>query len=477
MHHHHIPGTLNAHRPHTDPTPALLVFLRVHPTIKRLAIVGGEDSGFGDDDIPSGNVPYSQKRSDPQPFLPRLNIYTPCPRSSSPSSSTTPPTKQSSSKPALHGLGMRRRREKRHDVCSRLSTWGRRGHQNPGPEAKNLLMCLLPSPCSHHTPKTNRILRKQPPVTDADAEDVVLGGKVELRRVGRRRRAAAHGVTSQAAESPPAARLRLWSQGRCMRGLVPGGGALGVQWGACSCAGVTVHLLLTRLYAHLSRLRLDGKTAAIGLVRGVALLEVHSPVRGAELYEIVAAVLPRYPALRTLLLTRPPQHSGQLHDVSALGPAFTALTIAVHAVDAGDPISPCCTFHPHPQYLHTIILVSVHLHRPRLCTPIALAARSPSPSSPHRPLSPAFTLAPPPDAWAWEWDGWGDTGDVLTGVDAPALPLHALQPKALLEVRGRRGRQRVSREDAAHVAAWRWRCAGLECVRDGFRCVVAAGWE
>ncbi|KAJ7861848.1 hypothetical protein B0H14DRAFT_3616007 [Mycena olivaceomarginata] len=58
--------------PHTDPTPALLAFLRAHPTIEHLAIVGGENSGFGDDDTPSSDVPHSQKQSDPQPFLPRL---------------------------------------------------------------------------------------------------------------------------------------------------------------------------------------------------------------------------------------------------------------------------------------------------------------------------------------------------------------------------------------------------------------------
>jgi hypothetical protein len=40
--------------------------------IERLAIVGGEDSGFGNDDTPSSDVPHSQKQSDPQPFLPRL---------------------------------------------------------------------------------------------------------------------------------------------------------------------------------------------------------------------------------------------------------------------------------------------------------------------------------------------------------------------------------------------------------------------
>jgi hypothetical protein len=39
-------------------------------------------------------------------------------------------------------------------------------------------------------PKQGRILRKPPPVADAQVEDVVLGEKVELRRVGSVGRAA-----------------------------------------------------------------------------------------------------------------------------------------------------------------------------------------------------------------------------------------------------------------------------------------------
>ncbi|KAJ6508617.1 hypothetical protein C8R45DRAFT_448008 [Mycena sanguinolenta] len=124
-----------------------------------------------------------------------------------------------------------------------------------------------------------------------------------------------------------------------------------------------------------------------------------------------------------------------------------------------------------------------------------------SPSSLYPPPSP-FTLAPPPglrlaaahpDAWAWEWDGWGDAGDVLAGVDAPALALHALQPRPVPDVPadigdeesvlfdgdnngnyytyGDAGHGGLSREDAAHVAAWRRRCVGLECVR-----MVSGAW-
>ncbi|KAJ7844225.1 hypothetical protein B0H14DRAFT_3455669 [Mycena olivaceomarginata] len=129
------------------------------------------------------------------------------------------------------------------------------------------------------------------------------------------------------------------------------------------------------------------------------------------------------------------------------------------------------------------------------CTPLAVAVPSPA-------ALPAFALAPPlvlhtsaahPDAWAWEWDGWGD-GDVLAGVDAPALALHALQQhKSLTEdvdvgddesvmlemgnyctygnAAGKNG-SCPSREDAAHMAAWRRLCAGLESVG-----MVSGAWS
>ncbi|KAJ7898600.1 hypothetical protein B0H14DRAFT_174366 [Mycena olivaceomarginata] len=164
--------------PRTDPTPALLAFLRAHPTIERLAIVGGEDSGFGDDDIPSGDVPHSQKQSDPQPFLPRLTHLhappalavrllehiaaapfcapAPIPSRSSPSSSTTPPTKQSSSKPGLSAasLALLAPDPKRMtDVASvNLGPTG----APPRPRSRRCLTCLSPPPLLPSHPR-NRI--------------------------------------------------------------------------------------------------------------------------------------------------------------------------------------------------------------------------------------------------------------------------------------------------------------------------------
>ncbi|KAJ6582548.1 hypothetical protein DFH09DRAFT_1309504 [Mycena vulgaris] len=49
----------------------------------------------------------------------------------------------------------------------------------------------------------------------------------------------------------------------------------------------------------------DGTRIAKG-APGFALLEVRSTVRAAELYKVMHAVLPRFPAPHTLLLTRPP---------------------------------------------------------------------------------------------------------------------------------------------------------------------------
>ncbi|KAJ7809271.1 hypothetical protein B0H14DRAFT_2608167 [Mycena olivaceomarginata] len=481
----------------------------------RLAIVGGEDSGFGDDDIPSGNVPYSQKRSDPQPFLPRLThlhalptlvvrllehlaaapFCAPAPTSSrsSPSSSTTPPTKQSSSKPGLStaSLALLAPDPKRMTV-SRLSTWGRRGH-HPGPEANaaDVSVAVAPAPITH--PKQNRILRKPPPVTDADAEDVVLGEKVELRRVGSVGRAARTVPLYEGVGAAGGGRV-----GRAVGGVfVCGAGpsAKPTSAGADTdkaVQGVTVHLLFG-----------PWETAAIG-VGWVRAGEARESERQLEACAGRCASRGAQPSLRNrrrcpaalpsaahTAAHSPTQHSGQLHDVSALGPAFTALTIAVHAVDAGDPHLPLVARSTLTLNISTTISWSPCTSIALVCAPPSPSLRAPpSPSSPHRPLSPAFTLAPPPGLRPstahpempghGSGDGWGDTGDVLTGVDAPALPLHALQPKALLEVPvgddesvmfvdagnyytySDAGGSGLSREDAAHVAAWRWRCAGLE---------------
>ncbi|KAF8199998.1 hypothetical protein K438DRAFT_1823006 [Mycena galopus ATCC 62051] len=242
--------------------------------------------------------------------------------------------------------------------------------------------------------------------------------------------------------------------------------------------------------------------------RGVALLEVRSPVRVAELYKIVAGILPRYSALRTLLLTRPPDAGGS----SMMGPSVPpsprspSMFVPSPPSTPRSPISPSLRVPPSPLLPPPSpsqrLPPSPWLHAPP--SPSLRAPPSPS-ASLHPPPSPAFTLAPPPglhtsaahpDAWAWEWDGWGDAGDVLAGVDAPAVALHALQqhkplPDVPMDVdvgddesvmlergnyytygdaAGQPG-SGLSREDAAHVAAWRRRCAALECVR-----MVSGAW-
>jgi hypothetical protein len=133
----------------------------------------------------------------------------------------------------------------------------------------------------------------------------------------------------------------------------------------------------------------------------------------------------------------------------------------------------------------------------------SLLGASPSLS---RASSPASTLAPRRHklcTWAWEWDGWGDAGDVLGGVNGTGPALHAPRDKRLPDVpvgddesvfdggsyigfngydnndgEGGAGSEgdaggvaQLSREDAAHVVAWRRRCVGLECVR-----MVSGGW-
>lgn len=109
------------------------------------------------------------------------------------------------------------------------------------------------------------------------------------------------------------------------------------------------------------------------------------------------------------------------------------------------------------------------------------------------PLSP-LSLAPPPSLrppstfspispkydgdgageWTWEWDGWGDAGDLLAGasrpvhIDASADGDRDGESEEDLEGSGVGG---IGSEDAAHVAAWRRHCAGLECVR-----LVSGAW-
>ncbi|KAJ6589562.1 hypothetical protein B0H19DRAFT_1058565 [Mycena capillaripes] len=239
------------------------------------------------------------------------------------------------------------------------------------------------------------------------------------------------------------------------------------------------------------------KDAGIGkAVRGVALLEVRSPVRVAELYKIVAAVLPRYPALRTLLLTRP----------QGLQLATTSLSVppSPHSPSFFFPSPPSTpSWHAPPSPSLSLRVPRSALHAspsPSQRAPPSPSLRAPPSPSFHAPPSPSqmslslrAALPLPCDAWAWEWDGWGDAGDVLTALHAPchfatsqSYDLRHSREKRLPELLsplgnddesvldggfGADGGGGLSREDAAHVAAWRRRCAGLEC-KDGVGVVV-----
>ncbi|KAJ7659086.1 hypothetical protein DFH06DRAFT_1406107 [Mycena polygramma] len=248
-------------------------------------------------------------------------------------------------------------------------------------------------------------------------------------------------------------------------------------------------------------------------VRGVALLEVRSPVRGAELYKIVGTVLPSYAALRTLLLTRP--QGQQANSISIPPSPRTPSSLSSPRTPSPSmraPSSPSSRAPPSPRLrippspVHAPPSPSTPLRAP----PSPLLYPPPSPHSPSVRSSPSPTRtspysAPPsptptvrahptdPDApWAWEWDGWGDAGDVLPALHSPS-PGQPLGPPALLNL-GLGAREKrlpelpvgddegaldgsfgdtsdLTLEDAAYVAAWRRRCEGLECVR-----MVSGAW-
>ncbi|KAJ7237827.1 hypothetical protein C8J57DRAFT_1374817 [Mycena rebaudengoi] len=156
---------------------------------------------------------------------------------------------------------------------------------------------------------------------------------------------------------------------------------------------------------------------------GLTLLEVRSAVRAEQLYKIMQAILPRYRALRTILLT------------SSLPP----------------PPSPSPSPSPFP-------------------TPLPPLSHSPtsSPLSPNAPpVPPGLTFSFPPEPasapvqdqepepepqreWDWEWRGWDEAGD-RDGVETPVL----------------------SEEEATQIAAWRRHCVGLRRVR----MLSGAWWE
>ncbi|KAF7346482.1 hypothetical protein MSAN_01876300 [Mycena sanguinolenta] len=560
-----IPTTPTAlHPTRTDPTTRLLAFIRVHPTLERLAIVGGEESGFGDDEIPPEEPQQADedKHAPVVPFLPRLThlhalpalavrilegitaspFCAPAPSTTTP---TSTPTKQGLSAASLALLAPDPKR-------SRMSGWGRMGErESHTPEAdadappadatqtQTTGTATPPMATSTRTPSRERapqrIPRKPPP--SAFSEDghegaveveMVRGEKVELRRVGSvgraaravyvKARPAAASAASWVKTAPHAHPLRVLRVavprplyegaagggrvGRAVGGvLARGGGAGGAPAAKVQAEkrnrsksktrgteednrklGLAVHLLfgprverrtlekvLRTLGSGIDEVvvasipRLPPSAVAPGrgrsgreeepekklpqtgkLERGVELLEVRSPVRVAELYKIVAAVLPRYPALRTLLLTRPAEAGFSMGAPSVPPSPRSPSTFAPSAPSTPRvPTTPSLRVPPSPLMPPPPSPGLRAPPSPSLRAPPSPSARG-SPSSLYPPPSP-FTLAPPPglrlsaahpDAWAWEWDGWGDAGDVLAGIDAPALPLHALQPRPVPDVPG-----------------------------------------
>ncbi|KAJ7610434.1 hypothetical protein FB45DRAFT_942480 [Roridomyces roridus] len=189
---------------------------------------------------------------------------------------------------------------------------------------------------------------------------------------------------------------------------------------------------------------------------GIEVLEVRSAVRVAELRKIMSTVLPRYPTLRKLLLSRPPR------------------PISVPGSQPPSPRSPSFFFPSPPAtpgFLTSSSRPSSVISR---APPSVKIPHSPSPS-PSPPASPQSTLAVPPglaggrnpaylsspviapppkpaedDGWTWDlrFEGEGesdDDDDEGTGV--------------------------LSSSDAALVGAWRRHCAELECVR-----MVSGAW-
>ncbi|KAJ7501481.1 hypothetical protein B0H11DRAFT_1991876 [Mycena galericulata] len=233
----------------------------------------------------------------------------------------------------------------------------------------------------------------------------------------------------------------------------------------------------------------------------IELLEVRSAVRAAELYKIISAVLPRYPSLCTLLLTRPPpafpphSRTGSPRSPSFFFPSPPS-TPGFTSSSLRPPPSPSSRSPPSPTFARPPPSPSPSPPSPLgFLTSASPSAPSPSTSAPPSPAR--QTLAPPPlrplltplistkyddtGEWTWEWDGWGDAADILAGADG-ARSHTGLSPASLripmdvddeteeaFELDGSGGA--LSGEDATHVAAWRRHCASLACVK-----MVSGAW-
>ncbi|KAJ7449482.1 hypothetical protein B0H11DRAFT_2078872 [Mycena galericulata] len=233
----------------------------------------------------------------------------------------------------------------------------------------------------------------------------------------------------------------------------------------------------------------------------IELLEVRSAVRAAELYKIISTVLPRYPSLCTLLLTRPPpafpphSRTGSPRSPSFFFPSPPS-TPGFTSSSLRPPPSPSSRSPPSPTFARPPPSPSPSPPSPLgFLTSASPSAPSPSTSAPPSPAR--QTLAPPPPRplltplistkyddtgeWTWEWDGWGDAADILAGADG-ARSHTGLSPASLripmdvddeteeaFELDGSGGA--LSGEDATHVAAWRRHCVSLACVK-----MVSGAW-
>ncbi|KAJ7070629.1 hypothetical protein C8F01DRAFT_1226004 [Mycena amicta] len=263
----------------------------------------------------------------------------------------------------------------------------------------------------------------------------------------------------------------------------------------------------------------EGLDAAGVKVPGtIALLEVRSTVRVADLYKTVTTIIPRYPTLRTLLLTRPTRSNNagasSSNPPSPVSPTFyfpsppatpgfppTALSISLHP-----PPSPSfAAAQALPSSPHTLLPIppsptasSVYASAPS--TPTSLAPATPTYRRTSVALLPPGLLPPPSpsgstfsrrtatqSSWTWEWDGWRDAGDVLTdaGLDhwddeRERLYLEDADPYGYdaesmasgdLSIEDPDVTDVISWEDAARVTAWRRHCRLLERVR-----MVSGAW-
>ncbi|KAJ7469652.1 hypothetical protein FB451DRAFT_1476552 [Mycena latifolia] len=502
-------------------TRALLAFLRAHPTLERLAVLGADaHDDDADDDA-------DQEADDNAPFLPRLtHLHAPpalaarvLPRLSA------PPPAPAAPPPAAKGLSAEALALLAPDP-KRLG-WHRVRSQNAEVEA--LAGAFLEAEAAAATAQgsVRRIPRKPVPALpdDGAGEEGAQVVKADVVRAARAVYVQSPARAGGGAALHPLRVLRI-AVARPMYegGAGAGGGRVGRAVGGLLAArnptegdeGLALHVLfgprverrtiekvLRTLGAGVgeafaaapaspvrgrkqpSAWRMDGDAAAVesepgASTRGLALLEVRSAVRAAELYKIMHGVLPRYPALHTLLLTRPPtrypprpaspptpseppspRSPSFFFPSPPSTPGFPPPPPLPHARDGPPPSpsllvppSPSPRVPPSPSSRAPPPPSSPSLRVPS--SPSALAPPSPAPSA--RSLQPyapslASTLAPPPglppaeDACAWEWDGWGTAAAALS-------PLQGLEDIDA-DMDG------LSEEDAGHVAAWRRHCAGL----------------